>query len=40
MPGVGPGAAQGIYRLDGKHRTQVYPLTRRVSAVALWRSLS
>jgi hypothetical protein len=35
-----PGPAPGIYRVDGKRRTQVYPLTRRVSAVALWRSLS
>jgi len=35
-----PGLAPGVYRLAGKRHALVYPLTRRVSAVALWRSLS
>jgi hypothetical protein len=35
-----PGPAPGVYRVHGERRSLVYLLTRRVSAVALWRSLS
>jgi hypothetical protein len=37
---AGPGLSPGVYRVDGTRHALVYPLTRRVSAVALWRSLS
>jgi hypothetical protein len=37
---AGAGPQPGIYRVDGQKRHLLYPLTRRVSAVAFWRSLS
>jgi hypothetical protein len=37
---AGTGPPPGIYRVDGTKRRLLFPLTRRVSAVAFWRSLS
>jgi hypothetical protein len=37
---AGAGLDPGIYRVSGKKPVRLYPLTRRVAAVALWRSLS